>query len=417
MPTMNLGPFTLGVDNVSLDTNMPAGTLRVARDVVIDRAGQVAARGGRRRVLSKPGLHSGWTSRDTGLSLCVDNGVLSLAAWENGALALTALGTVGSGPMSYCDLNGEIIGTNGLGLWRVTPSGASATLEAFGLPKPAFTLAAAGTGGLFAGKYTVAVTFLRSLGAPGYDEESAASDLREVAVAENGGLTVAVDWPNDPRITGARIYRSGPNGGLDSELLRAARLDAGAGAYTLGAGTLGDVCRTLFMAPMPAGSIVRYWRGRLLVAAGNVMYFSEPMYYGLRDARFGFFQTAAPIGIMEPVESGIFIGTRHGIGFLQGDEPKDLRWIKRGAGIPVAGTGTRIPAVEFGADLGGRFVDQPELDDLNFDLALWFSDQGLAIGLPDGQVREPQSGRLKLDNPAGGVLGWHGRRMWMANQP
>jgi hypothetical protein len=397
MPDMTLGPFPLGLDNQSPATHRPAGTLFEAHNVLVQRNGEVHKRFGRRRVLVKPGVHSGWTSRATGMSLVVDNGVLSRARWTNG-LQLTLIAAVGTAPMSYCDLNGEVLCTNGSGLWRVTKAGVTATLQPFTLPKPSLTVTAGGSGGLDEGSYAVTVTFVTATG-----EESAAARLSFADVADGGGLQVAVSWPADGRITAARVYRSGANG---AEVYRAAEIPAGMGSYLVGSGTLGVQCKTLHMRPLPAGSLIRHWRGRVLVAAGSVLCFSESLRYGVFDPKHHFVQFPSAIGVVQPVESGVYVGCEAGVFFLQGDGPGQWRYVRRGSGLPVAGSGTEIPSTEFSGELG----------DLDLPLALWRSDQGLAIGLPDGRVEEPQSGRLALARPARAALGWFGRRVWLADQ-
>ena len=141
--------------------------------------------------------------------------------------------------------------------------------------------------------------------------------------------------------------------------------------------------------------MVRYWRGRLLVARGTTLYFSQPLRYGLGDPRTDFVQEAHKITLLEPVENGVFVGTKAGVFFYAGTSPKDWARTKTGALAPIAGTGTKVPSSVF----GGRLAEM-----LQGDVALWLSTNGYVIGTNDGQIVQPQSSRIRLNANAGSTV-------------
>jgi hypothetical protein len=58
---------------------------------------------------------------------------------------------------------------------------------------------------------------------------------------------------------------------------------------------------------MPAGSSIAYQGGRLLVAVGSALIYSEPFTPGLRDESRGFEIFPAPITCIAAVEAGVFV--------------------------------------------------------------------------------------------------------------
>jgi len=59
--------------------------------------------------------------------------------------------------------------------------------------------------------------------------------------------------------------------------------------------------------PMPAGSSIAYHAGRLLVAVGQYLIYSEPFTPNLRDESRGFEVFPAPITCLAAVEGGVFV--------------------------------------------------------------------------------------------------------------
>jgi hypothetical protein len=382
MADIVLSPWLLGIDHVSDDTGLPHGAVRDAVNVDIDRNGTLASRAGYSIVQPEDRAHSLWTS-GTEATYCVVDGELCWISYEGpmptldgGAIYTLALDE----PLSYQDVNGDVVCANRAEILRVR-DGAVVRL---GVEDPSSVAVseAAGVGGLDAGKYGVAISFLRG------DEESALSGAVWCDVAAGNGLSVALPQPNEADVTGIRIYRTGANGDV---LYRAVDAPLAISPYVVGAGPLGRQADTRFLARMPGGHIIRNWRGRLLVARGRNLLFSEPFRYGLFNPSENFVQFPHRIRMVQPVENGVFVGTQDGVVFLSGQTPGSWEQRKTGGEAPVAGTGMEIETSILGGDrdYGGAYA------------AAWLAGNGFVVGTSDGSLVQMQSKRIRLPDTSG----------------
>lgn len=366
-----LPPMTVGMDVVSSETALPSGAVRDAVNVVFDREGRTIRRPGAVSVLVG-NAHSLWTSQRTGQTFAVVDGMLNLLT-ADGATPLASADS----EVTFTDLVDRIVFSTRSAIHQLLPNGAVLPLT---LEKPGLGGAvASGAGGLHAGRYAVAVSFLRGA------EEGPLSDMTYVDVAEGGGIEAqGVPFPVDSTVTGVRLYRSHPGGDV---MFRAADIPSGLSVYVLGAGALGAPAETQYLQPMPPGRIVRNWRGRLLVARGRSLLISEPMRYGVFSPRHGFIQEAHPISLVRPVESGVFVGSRAGVAFYRGDRPGDWSRVQLGSEAPVPNSDVEA----FSSDLSPKL----ELGD-GARCALWLGVKGYVIGTADGQLMQPQARRMVL---------------------
>lgn len=70
---------------------------------------------------------------------------------------------------------------------------------------------------------------------------------------------------------------------------------------------VGRIVGDQILTPMPAGSCIAYHGGRLLVAVGAVLVYSEPFTPHLRDVAAGYEMFPAPITCIAAVEGGVFV--------------------------------------------------------------------------------------------------------------
>ena len=313
----------------------------------------------------------------------VISGVLSSAYFDSSdTFQSDALHTLAHDmPVSYDMLNNTVVCGNPAELLAISPD---SSVRALGLENPgAPVLSSSGSGGLEAGRYGVAITYLRG------NEESAMSSISYIDVPQNQGITITLPQPAESLPTSIRIYRTVANGGTP---FRADDAPVGVTTWVTGVRVLGRAADTQFLARMTPGHIVRYWRGRLLVASGKVLKFSEPMRYGLFDPRTGFVQFARKILMVRPVESGVYVGTADGVVFLRGDKPGDFVVADTGGKPPIEGCDAMVDAAEFG-DVGvkGKRV------------ALWLAGNGFVVGSTDGSINELQASRVRLPNGSGGI--------------
>ena len=373
MSELVLGPWAVGIDHVTTDTATDTKAVRDAVNGDFDRAGQFTLRHGYDPVLSGTGIHSLWSGPKTGVTLCVHGASLCLVTTGLTLTPIYSLAT--AGPMSYTELNGAILASNIVDVIKILPDG---TARALSQPIPArLTLTATVYGGLDAGRYCVAQTLVDVESG----DETGLSEWAFVTVAKGGGIALSnlADAPGYLR----HIYRSPGNG---DALYLAANIPPALSNYLVGNAPLGRLTDTANLSPLPAGQFIRAWRGRAVVARGNVLYFSEPMRYGLHSPRHGFVQFASTITMMECVEGGIFVGMQDGIVFLQGSKPDELTVIHTGAKAPYPGSGLTFHASNLGGDLGksGQTV------------AAWLAPNGFVVGNASGQITELQSERIAI---------------------
>lgn len=145
----------------------------------------------------------------------------------------------------------------------------------------------------------------------------------------------------------------------------------------------------LLLMPLPGGQFVGYWQGRLVVARGCSLFFSEPLRYGVYSPLSGYVLFEERVSWVAPTAGGLYVGLRESVRFLRGTEPGEFQQTRvggatwRGAGAVVKTAGMD-PSVAQGAA----------------EVAVWLCDRGFAVGHPSGQVIYPQATHLK-DLPLG----------------
>lgn len=170
---------------------------------------------------------------------------------------------------------------------------------------------------------------------------------------------------------------------------------------------IGRPAETMNKARMPGGNYVRYWRGRLLVARGRTLFFSDPLRYGLYDRAGGFVTFEARIDFIEPVEGGVYVALRDmGVHFLAGETPE--KWERKVATIipAQASASVLVPTAQMSLDLKIK----PEW------VAVWFTHKGFAVGLPSGDVLYPQADLLSGLPLGTGSLHFEGDRLIALSQ-
>ncbi|MBX9914091.1 MAG: hypothetical protein K2Y25_09340 [Pseudomonadaceae bacterium] len=379
MANHKIGPWPLGLDNTSQDTGMPAGSLRVAVNVLVDIDGTVDTAPGKRLLVAHAGAHSLWTS-ESGASLCGIGGALYQASTSS----LDLLADLGAeAPFAFCDLNGRVMVGTRLGLHAL----ADGVVVAAAQPTPSCSVSVAAIGGLPAGRYGVAISVWRG------DEESGLSRMLMLDVPEGHGIQVAIPSGEHDSVA---IYRTEANGG---DLYRAATAPESAGTFLVGVGQLGGMPDTRHLDQLPGGHIVAPWKGRLLVARGRTLMHSSPLRYGLYDSRHNFTQFASRLRMVLPVDDGVYVADSHSCYFLAGTDPEQWVVRKLDASPPAYGASAVVD--------GNLFTDGPPTK-----VAVWLSGKGFVLGLPEGLLAQPQAKRLALPQRGNGSLAVFNRRLF-----
>lgn len=303
----------------------------------------------------------------------VDGGDLT-AMDQDGGNRVLLYPALGAPRVWYCNLpDGRTTFSNGL-ICGIT-DGATAT--GWGVPLPDSLGAPMEiSGDLFPGDYQYQLTHVRLSdgleGGPIYSDQ--------VSIQTGGfslsGIAVRAGYKT-------HVYLTSHNG--DVSYLAGSTTNS-MFAYTGTNDALTLPCRTGFTSPAPAGTVTAFWRGRVLVAVGNVLYASRTNGWEVFDFRRDFKQFSAAITLVQPVDDGLYVGTTGELAFLSGTEFDKLTY-KRVAGPTVLGSGVAVR---------GELIQQGEGAGLGAAMVC-IAENVLLAGFSDGQVRRLSEGRYTTD--------------------
>lgn len=381
-----LGPWT-GVDTVDDATaavfqpgqESPAA-LRAAVNVDLDRGGWPRRRAGRTKRLALSDGHS--LTSVGGRLLLVDAGVLvevDPQTWTTRAITACP----GDAAVSFGEAGGEIFWSNGTLTGRITADGLAAP---WGLAPPRIAVQATTGGVLLPGRYLVAAT------AETLDWiESGAAETLVVEVRDQGAINVSLSQ-HDPAATMINLYVSDADAKVPFFVGVFAADEFPITLRQVGLTT--DALDGLGLAPPPAGQRIAFYRGRALVAAGDVLYWSQPLAYHRFDIQVDLQLFDGRNTLLEPLDDGFYFGTPTATYWIAGEDPEtwqpilvDRRAVAEGPALRMAGRA--LPALEF---------DGPVL--------VWASEDGFLAGLPGGQVMPLNPGKVAMDAPAQATLAY-----------
>jgi len=135
--------------------------------------------------------------------------------------------------------------------------------------------------------------------------------------------------------------------------------------------------------PAPIGQHLAFYMGRIIIAVGNVIWFTEPYSPGMVDKTRMFWQFSSDVRMIKPMDKGVFISDSRATYYLDGSSPHDF----------IQKRIATYPAHEWSSA-----TEYVELDDLDLDEkgegAIWSSPEGICIGLPSGRIRNLTKERL-----------------------
>jgi hypothetical protein len=306
----------IGMNNKAAQTALPPDKLRHAHNVLFDNQNKIIfPRYGKDSVYSG-NCHSFFSCPF--VKLFVDNGILQVLNDDNTATSLTV--NVGSDSVSYTLVGDTVYFSNATTRGRIVAP--YTEVSEWGVERPLYqpTCTAIDTGGMFAGEYRVAITFIGSRG-----DESGTGISSRVTVNESGGIQLT-DFPPVPfYVTYIGVYVSSVN----SEELYLY------GEYPTNTTTL-DIARLAnddeipavplitqhCFPPVPVGLCLAHY-GRIYYVINNFVYWTEEHNYSLQRAG-NYWTFDSDIQTIVSCPNVLYVGTIttiYKITNIGGDEP------------------------------------------------------------------------------------------------
>lgn len=366
MNTHPIGPF-LGINNrlpdFSLAVKDRGHYLRAADNVEVTNSGTVVRRKAPSLVQAMSGAHS--ISGD----LYVRGGFLYRAIFEPFSETLVKVLTTND-RMSYCTINGDTYYSNGTDSGRVAASGA---VFPWAMPTPDAPVVTATSGALFNGKYQVAVGYTNS----STGEEGGVSASTNYELATDGGLRVTLP-STTVGATHINVYVSTVNGSIP---MLQTTVAVGTATVDVSALVDGRESNQRYEDPLPAGTRIFEFNGRLCSVSGKDVFYSlpyRPGYYLPLEGRIPF-----------PTDVSIAVGNQGGL-YVAADKTYFF------SGQDLGLVDTVRDVLPYGAVPGTEFVVP------NKSLVGWFGDKGIVLATPAGEVEAPMSDNIDLTPPASG---------------
>lgn len=366
--------FPKGLNNRDRETALPDGALRVARNLDVTNNGTLRVRDGLRSVLAGD-WHSLYPHPHGTSLLAVKDDVLGL--FDGGFTGLVAV----SGPVRYCELNGEVFWTDGDVQGRIDATGA---LKPWGLnPPPPIQALPVLTGGMDAGTYQVTYTALVA------GLESGAPTPEQVGVAQGGGIQVTMPAGSAT----FAVYVTTANG-ESASFAKVAELAGGATAAIAADTPRGKNLESLrAVKPFAADHLCSY-KGRIWAATGSTVWFTDTLSPHWLFPENGFFLFDAPVTLLAPVEDGLYIAAGNRTWFLQGAALDQFALRPVAAHGAVSGTG--LIAFPYYILLGQGQPPGPA--------CAWLSTDGVfCIGRAGGVINRVTDAQLSLATGLRGI--------------
>jgi len=358
---MKINRFT-GLDNQNDPLDVGLQGLTIAKNVDIDRKGQIETRNG--FALAWSGLIADmWnnlvlTMAGDLVRINPDGDFEQLSTGLSGD-SLTGVEVAGNTYFSTGAFNGVITGS---------------AVREMGLPYPIVS-AVSGVGNLLSGRYLITATTVAPDG-----RESGAPLARVIDVAD--GSSIVINVTTESGYT-ANIYMSGRDG---EELYFMGNLNSLLVNEPVQTLSSNDPIDRQYKGSMPEGTIFEEYRGHLLVAYDdNYLCYSDPLDYELCSYINNIYPFDSAITMVVSVEHGVFVSTKKEIFYASGETPES--WVFRSvyASPAKAGTGKRISLDNLGEGAIGYG-------------AMFVTEEGtICVGMPDGGVQDLTHKKFKLD--------------------
>jgi hypothetical protein len=373
--------FPKGVDNRSSDFAVQDGFLRDCINADILNSGNVCRRRGMTQRIASSGAHSVF-SDGTRMVWATANRLYSANTGLTPTLLLTDA-ALGLQPLSYVSVNGDIYFSNEYTNGKITAAG---TVEPWGIIPPQWGPVC--TGSAITGQarqYQVTCTFVTASG-----EESGAPLGVTVLCGDTPQINCSlIPQSIDPRVVTTRLYVTNIDDTIFSRVLDVPK---GTTSTVLnGWFANGAALKTQFNSNPPCGQLLEYHNGRIYIAQGNVLRWTEALRYNVHDNTANFIMFPERITMIKSL--GEQSPQAHPGMFISADQTYFM---------PFSGT----EDVKSWPKLPYRAVEGAAMRLPNSPDVLWFSDRGFVRGTAGGKAENLTEGQIAVDKYQHGTMGY-----------
>lgn len=353
-----------GLNNVVPPERLQPNELNVGQNIDIDNTFGIRLRKGHTQVKAGS-FHSLWASESQPFGLVVENGNLVILYPDYSTSAPLATGISDISPVSYVEVNGVVYYSNGVVSGAVQNNAG----RSWGLQPPPTPGANLAIGNLTAASYVFCATYVRNDG-----QESGNSGYGKIDVPAGATIQFTLFQPSDPTVEAIRVYMTQPNGEV---LYRALEVPIGIKqpVYQGQAELLSVRLKTQNLNAPPAGTILALSAGRILIAQGQYLFYTEPFAYELCELDKNYLVYDSDIQIVAPVNEGVFIATKTGTFFHQGFDISKSTMVQKAVYGGIPGTLAYVDAA---------FLGQSQYTG---KVAMWTSQQGIVTAGNEGFIK------------------------------
>lgn len=150
---------------------------------------------------------------------------------------------------------------------------------------------------------------------------------------------------------------------------------------------LGEIRGKLLGKP-PRATALAYYNSRIYLAQDTTLWATEPYLYELVDKTKGYKQFEAPITILGAVSNGLYVGTRQGVYFLEGDTLDTLKMRKVSTAAALPGSLVNVPSDRVTSQIPGNISYSSKM------AILFLTTSGLCVGLDGGVMYDLTQDRV-----------------------
>jgi hypothetical protein len=303
-----------GLRNTVDAATMEPGDLVEALNVDITDAKRIVRRKGFGAPVISSACHSLWVG---GPAALVVRGTDLLQIMPDYSTKLLRSGLTADAAMSFVAVGDRVFFSNGYESGVVQDG----TARPWGVAVPQWPSVAVAPGSLRPGRYQYVTTYVDDIG-----QESGARRAGIIDLTVPSGLAFTGFGTPPGNIAAVNLYLSQPDG--DTLYLVDTLSPAATAAMVSTPRDPMLPLTTQFLSPPPAGTHLAYVYGRIYVAVGNRVYYSEPFAPELFDLRKQY-PLESTVTMLAGVSGGVYIGTETDIGWVDGADPEKTEYTRK----------------------------------------------------------------------------------------